>query len=126
VVLNTLVADNGGNGIVVQPQPSAGTLWAAVSESVASNNGLSGFAVQFVATIGAVNFTLVRSVAARNGTGISTSGTIPELPTATVAVGQSTVTQNGISWSGNVLSFADNYIFANGDGDPAPVAIPKK
>ena len=68
---------------------------------------------------------LERQVAFR--TGISAEGT-----NATVRIGQSGITGNTFkSWDNSsgpakVLSYGDNYIDGNADGDPAPPSIARK
>ena len=149
-VSNTLVADNGGSGILVQPgaganaqtvlsrvkaynnsvsgiriqtgsgSTSTGTIKAIATDSVAANNGAAGFHLDSSAGFVISDFMVVRSVAANNGTGIAVGS-----GTATLRVGQSTVTGNATSTVG-VSSYGDNYINGNGDGDPAPATIAKK
>ena len=150
-VSNTLVADNGGHGIVLQPlgsdvvvkavfnrvkafnnsgrglvvsgSASVGEIDVSVADSIASSNGGSGFGV--VTRSALSNVMLVRSLAATNGIGLEAAGV-----NATLRIGQTTVTGNRASSSiqnGAVLrSYGDNYITGNGDGDPAPTTIAKK
>src|SRR5207248_11305050 len=75
---------------------------------------------------GTANLMVLNSVASYNSTGIVADGT-----NATVRIGQSGITGNTISsWanpgSAKVLSYGDNYIDGNGDGDPAPPSIARK
>ncbi len=145
---NTILADNGGNGIRVQPTGGgsvkvtltrveaynnsgdgifvdgefmlqSGAIRATVTDSVAANNGATGFAVNSRAQL-----ILIRSVAAANAKGASASNA------SILLIGQSTVTGNKVSWStaGTSLfaSYGDNNIDANDDGGPAPPTFPKK
>src|SRR6266498_4279651 len=118
-VSNTLVADNGQNGISVIPsgsgtvkavftrveaynnsfsgilvngQGSTGTVNATAADSVAGNNSSAGFRVNSASA--ATSLLLDRSVAVNNGTGLAANGA-----TATLRVGQSTVTGNTTSWA---------------------------
>ncbi len=151
-VSNTLVADNGGSGINLTPTGSGtvkavfnrieaynnsihgilvigahstGTINATAADSVAANNSARGFSVGSAAGQAATSLMVVRSVAANNNAGVFASNSL-----ATVRIGQSTVTGNatGLSTSSgaSVLSYGDNNIDGNGDGDPAPTTIPKK
>jgi len=154
-VSNTLVADNGGRGIVIEPVGSGvvkavldrvevynnsgtgievfgnattgtmGTINVTVVDSVAAGN-FAGFRAATSPGQATTNLMLVRSVAADNGTGLVADGAA----IATLRVGQSTVTGNTQSWhtdSGAVLrSYGDNDIDGNGDGDPPLPVIGKK
>jgi len=155
-VLNTIVSDNAGDGIHVQPGTSGSgnvsvslsqvqlinnsfglvlanglgsstvTIDAAVEDGIAAESANGGFLA--LSNGPKSNLMLIRSVAAHNGTsgGIGVQG-----PNATLRVGQSTITGNAISWkvtSGGLLqSYGDNNIDGNADGDPAiPTIIAKK
>jgi Right handed beta helix region len=149
-VSNTLVADNGQNGISVIPsgsgtvkavftrveaynnsfsgifvngQGSTGTVNATAADSVAGNNSSAGFRVNSASA--ATSLLLDRSVAVNNGTGLAANGA-----TATLRVGQSTVTGNTTSWAATssavLRSYADNNIDGNFDADPAPTTIATK
>ena len=152
-VSNTLLADNGRNGIIVQTESSgivkavldrvqavnnssSGIFVASSSamvklnatlvDSVAANNGGVGILVVTATPSSATSLTVVRSVTANNATGLSS-----QLTNSTLRVGQSTVTGNTTSWlaqsSGVLQSYGDNNIDGNGDGDPAiPTVIAKK
>jgi hypothetical protein len=147
-VSNTLVADNGSDGIFIGGSgtvlavlnrveaynnsgdgfhvfPAGGTVNATVADSVAANNSLAGFRAE-TGISGSATVMLVRSVASDNQLiGLFASG-----GTATLRVGQTVVTGNQRSWtldSGAALkSYGDNKIDGNGDGDPAPATIGKK
>ena len=150
---NTLLADNGGVGLVVVPSGSGavgvslsrveaynnsfggfnvfgtgstGAVNATAAECTAANNGGSGFAVVSTAGHAVTNLMVVRSMAANNATGLIATGGA----TATLRVGQSVVTGNTTSWSassGAILrSYGDNKIDGNGDGDPGPILLAKK
>jgi hypothetical protein len=116
--------NNGNDGISVSGGGSTGTTSATVTDSVASNN-VGGMSVFTAPAHAAVNLMVARSVAANNGQGVVADG-----PGATLWLGQSILTGNTQSWSaqnsGALLSFVDNYIAGNADGDPAPVTIARK
>jgi hypothetical protein len=139
-VSNTLISDNGGNGI----QVFAGSLLehGVFSHVDLENNVQSGLSVTSAQGGGAV-VTISDSVSSTNGTGISASG---GTGTATVMVRNSTIANNvgdgllasssGIStgilvtrstimgnatgWSGTVTSYDDNNIDSNGTANTAP------
>jgi len=147
---NTLLADNGGNGINIHPNgggntanislkrvemynnslsglfvfhQTTNTVKVSVADSVAGNNGKSGFAV--LAANGASSILVQRSVVANNGTGLAAFG-----GKATLRVGQSTITGNTTTWwasgGGTLRSYGDNNIDGNADGDPPPTTIVSK
>jgi hypothetical protein len=91
-----------------------------VKDSIASGNIGAGFYVQGDANAQTIAALVVfQSVAGRNGTGLEVHGA-----NALLRIAHAVVTGNHISWSaqfsGGVVSYGDNYIFANDDGDPAP------
>jgi len=95
-------------------------------DSIAANN-LGGFEVFSTTGHAVSNLMLVRSTAMRNkSSGICACGGAG----ATLRVGNSAITGNATSWfqapGGTVLSYGDNYIDGNGDGDPTPPATPTK
>jgi len=126
-VSKTLVADNGGSGILVRPSTvsravkavfnrveaynnssdgifvtaevtTGGTLNATIANSIAANNGNTGFAAFSGNGAAKVDVMVVRSVSANNLRGlVSTSNSMTS--TATLRVGQSTVMGNATSWS---------------------------
>ncbi|MEA2904860.1 MAG: hypothetical protein QOI12_2247 [Alphaproteobacteria bacterium] len=150
-VSNTLVADNGVNGIEVNPNGSAivsavfhrvevnnngghgisvsgsgttGTVNAVASESVAARNGGSGFrAVDFGPS--SATFSLFLSVAANNGVGISANNL-----GATLRVAHSMVTGNIHGWDASnsavIESFGDNYIAGNGTNTGVLTSVGKQ
>jgi len=129
-VLDTVVRDNGGSGILIRPGGSGvqamldgvrldgnfygvraeSKAYATIRNSVASGN-IAGF--QAVSTGTGAQINLENSTAVSNGTGVATSG-----GTAYIFMSNSTIMSNsrGIdnSTGGNVYSFGDNRIFANG------------
>jgi hypothetical protein len=152
-VSNTLVADNGAQGIDIVPfgsgtvkvalnrveaynnstaginvngGGSTGTINVTVTDSASANNANYGFFIRSTAGHASTSLMVVRSVAANNGIGLNAEGGA----TATLWVSQSTVTGNGSSWvagGGGILqSFGDNNIVGNSDGNPAPPTIAKK
>jgi len=121
-VSDTVVADNGGNGISIAP---AGTLNAVLNRVEVYNNNGDGILVE--GQLGGVfNVTIADSVAANNGVGLRNDSIHP----FTMRVAQSVVTGNAVSWEaknqGILLSYGDNKIDGNGDGNPAPSTIGKK
>jgi hypothetical protein len=151
-VTHTMVTDNWGFGILLQPTASASQVGAVLNRVETYNHGYDGFAVDGRKTTGKVNAVVTDSVLGGPGAGIevvSAAGkstpvvtvirsTIAEQDSAalsastgsTVRVGQSVITGNGFSWwalsGGTVVSYGDNYINGNNDGDPAPPVIAKK
>jgi hypothetical protein len=151
-ISNTLVADNGGDGIDIGPS-GAGTVKAALAGVKAYNNSVHGVLVIGISSTGFIFATVVDSVAANNGnTGFIALSSSGQAPTnlmldrsmaannlvgltangapATVRVGQSAITGNTTSWStansAILRSYRDNNIDGNGDGDPAPTVIATK
>jgi hypothetical protein len=153
VVSNTLIADNGADGINVNPSgtghvnavfkrvgvhnnsgvginvqgfSSAGTINATMADSVVANNAVAGLRVSSHLNVALTSLMVVRSAVANNGTGlIATEGA-----EATLRIGQSSVTGNTTSWSatnGAILrSYGDNRIDGNSDNNPPPTRITKK
>ena len=116
---------NSFGGVFVNGENAGSVVSATVSDSVVSGNLGQGL---FARSIGAgtANLMVLNSVASYNSTGILADGT-----NATVRIGQSGITGNTLkSWdstgSAKVLSYGDNYIDGNGDGDPAPPSIARK
>jgi len=138
-VSNTLLSDNGGDGIFINP--TAGTSNAILDHVNIENNGSGG--MQVTANTETVNVSVTDSVNANNGgSGIDASGagsntvnimvrnsTIANnggigLETggtgATVRVTRSTITGNGTGWAGTVVSYADNNIDGNTNVNTEP------
>jgi hypothetical protein len=146
-VSNTLVADNGGSGILVLPLgagvnvkaefnrvqvftnsnggivvsgvASAGTINATVADSVIANNNDQGVAAGSLTDAATTSVMVIRSAVVNNATGLLAAG-----PPATLRVGQSTITGNttGLSASNGagLLSYSDNNIDGNGAGTETP------
>jgi Right handed beta helix region len=127
-VLDTVVRDNGGSGILIRPGSGVSAMldgvrldgnfygvraeskaYATIRNSVASGN-VAGF--QAVSAGAGAQINLENSTAVNNGTGVATSG-----GSAFIFMSNSTIMTNsrGIDTStgGNVYSFGDNKIFAN-------------
>jgi len=154
-VFNTLLADNGSDGILIEPHAAGanvhavldrvqmlnngihglfingrdepGTIDAVVTDSVAANNSGDGFLVETKTGGARTNLTVTRSVAANNlGVGL----VVDEVPTASLRVSQSAIAGNAHTWAvsgtGVLQSLGDNYIAGNADGDPAPPTIAAK
>jgi hypothetical protein len=125
-VFNRIEANNNGfHGILANAQNSAGTntIKATVSDSVAAGNGQAGF-YSFASSGAAPTSVMVfHSVAANNGTGLEAAGSSAILPLA-----NSTVTGNGTGWnvtsSAVIASYGVNYIDGNGSntGSLTPIA----
>jgi len=117
---------NSFGGVFVNGENAGSVVSATVSDSVVSGNLGQGL---FARSIGAgtANLMVLNSVASYNFTGILAQGT-----NATVRIGQSGITGNiSESWDNSsgpakVLSYGDNYVDGNGDGDPAPPSIARK
>jgi len=115
--------DNGDAGVAVQHPDSNGFVQVTALDSIAAGNTTQGFTVH-AADPGHSTLILIRSTSANNGKeGIKVAHTGAGI--AFLAVGQSTITGNGSSWSatGVLQSFGDNNIIGNGDGDPAIIAV---
>jgi hypothetical protein len=139
-VSNSQVADNGNNGILVQPTgsgvvtavfnrveannnaagillngaTSTGTIDATVSDSVAAHNSIVGFYTFTLGGQAPTTLMVFHSVAANNDIGLQVNGA-----GATIRAAQSVVTGNsGHGWvvvNPNVIaSYGDNYIDGNG------------
>jgi hypothetical protein len=150
-VSNTLVADNGLDGISVIPSVAAalkvvlnnveslnnvragiivlgnggGPIDATVLGSIVSGNVGYGFYAGAIASGVATRLTVIRSAAVNNGTGAYAEGL-----NATLRIGESIITGNTTSWSATdsatLRSYQDNYIDGNLDGSPTPTAIVRK
>jgi hypothetical protein len=151
-VSNSLVADNSGIGIVLQPIGSAtavfnrveannngsnginvdgansagtNTIYATVSESVAAGNTGSGFLSFTQSGKAPTSLMVFHSVAANNAYGVLANGT-----GATLRLANSTVTGNSNGWQevnfGVVDSYGDNYIDGNTLNETAPPSIVRK
>jgi Right handed beta helix region len=150
-VSNTLVADNGGRGIIVVPG-GAGIFKAVLNGVQAHNNAIAGITVNGGAANSLLYVSVTDSVADNNGIGIhALSGdaaagflvvarsTIANNETGLLADGingyilltQSTVTGNTTNgWStlnsGRVYSAVDNTIESNAGNEAAPPSYAKK
>jgi hypothetical protein len=120
---------NADSGIVLNGANSTGTLKGTVYESVSAQNGGAGAGLGFFAftSMGHALTTLMvfHSASINNPQGISAQG-----PGATVRLANSTSTGNNVSWEavggGVFLSYSDNYIDGNNDGDPTPPTTARK
>ncbi len=112
--------NNSGSGFLVSGALTTGKVNAVATDSIAANNGTFGFRVSSLTGSAPTSFIVDRSVAANNGTGLRSDFAA----TATLRVGQSTITGNTTAWSaqsGAILrSYGDNSIGLNDNGDPAP------
>jgi hypothetical protein len=142
LVGNTLVSDNGGNGIAISANLVA--VIAVISRVDLENNVSSGLNVG-ANQGGAANVTIGDSVSATNATGITASngsggsivvvrnstiagnagdGLVATNTGATIRITRSTVTGNGTGWTnslgGVVTSYADNNIDSNGSANTEP------
>jgi hypothetical protein len=149
-VSNTLLADNGSNGIYIAPQ-GPGAVTAVLDHVKANKNANGGFYVNGQYGTGTVKVTVSDSIAASNGDGIVANTTSFGAPTtvtvvqtvvannnsagletlgATIRLAQSTVTGNANGWllynNGAFQSYGDNYIDGNNANQGFPAGIPKK
>jgi hypothetical protein len=149
-VSNSVVADNGVDGVHLQPGGS-GAVTAVFDHVEANNNGSSGINVLGNASTGTVNVTVSESVVAHNPTaGLTAFSVTGQAPTTlsvfhsvvasngfslyadgtgvTLRVAQSMVTGNTNGWlaadGGELDSYGDNYIDGNGGniGSLTPIA----
>jgi hypothetical protein len=144
-VSNTIVADNTGSGIIVNPTGS-GTVTAVISRVDSDYNGYGIFAQSgpggslnvtvadsvvanstsigiFASTSAVLNAIMVRnSTISSNQVGIEAQGN-----QSIIRVGRSTITANGTGWksvtSGTVDTYGDNNIDNNTLGNNAPDPI---
>jgi hypothetical protein len=118
-VFNRVEAHNSQSGIYLRGDLSTGTVKGTIEDSVASNHAQFAFYVGTVASLTPTSLMVVRSAALNSSTGIRATG-----PGATLRVAESVVTGNATTWftanSGTLLSYGNNYMDGNGDGDPAP------
>jgi hypothetical protein len=122
-------SNNADSGIVLDGANSTGTLKGTVYESVSAQNGGAGAGLGFFAftSPGHAPTTLMvfHSASVNNLQSMSAQGV-----GATVRLANSTSTGNGISWAavngGIFLSYSDNYIDGNTDGDPTPPTTARK
>jgi hypothetical protein len=152
-VFNTLVADNGGQGILVFPS-GFGAVRVAVDRTAVTNNSSNGMSFAGGNSTGTINATVSDSVSSNNSdTGVIIGTAVGKAPTTVMVVrsmlsnnstsavgaagvgarlvfGQSAVSGNGavvgLGGGAVVQSFGDNYIAGNFDGDPAPPVITTK
>jgi hypothetical protein len=143
-VSNTLLSDNGGGGMFVEPS-FAGTFTGVLDHVTMQNNGTDGglsvtsfgqtynitvtdsviannaYGITALVSAGGAATIFVRNSTIVNNThdGLSATGT-----GATIRVTRSTITGNGIGWeissSGVVSSFNDNNILGNTAGNTIP------
>jgi hypothetical protein len=117
------VNNNGGHGIIVDGSNNPGTVNATVSDSVAARNSAVGFFAYSTTGQAPATLVLFHSVAANNFYGIGANGV-----GATLRAAQSVVTGNTVgrsaTTSGVVASYGNNYIDGNGSdvGVLTPVA----
>ena len=148
-VSNTVVANNGGDGIVVEPIGagdvaatfnhvevyknnhgiwvqgvfSTGTVKATVSDSVVAHNAGIGFYAFSSGSQAPTTFSVLHSVVANNSTGLVSIGVGATLRTA-----QSMVTGNASAWQvsgfGVLATYGDNYFDGNGSssGTTTPIS----
>jgi hypothetical protein len=138
-VLDTVVRNNDGGGILIKPATAAGGLLdgvrldgnlygvradnnanVTIRNSVAAGNNTNGF---HAASTGAgVQINLENSTAVGNGTGVASSGGAM----AAVIMSNSTIMSNGLGINtagGTVYSFGNNKIFANGTNGAPTVGV---
>ena len=115
---NTLVSDNGNYGIYIANSTNAGTVDAVFDNVTMENNnvGLGGtFAALWLQN--SATAMIRNSTIASNNLGIgANNGSI-------IRITRSTITGNTTGWSGQVLSYNDNNIDGNTNGDTAPPCV---
>src|SRR5262249_6079877 len=113
VLARVEVNDNANAGILADGTVGTASVNVSVADSVVSGNG-SGVIAQSSFAHATVDVLVLRSVIANNGTGLDAESDA----VATLRVGQSGVTGNGVAWatggSATIQSYADNYIDGNG------------
>jgi hypothetical protein len=141
-VSNTIISDNGGVGMFVEPsEPNIQGTHTGVLDHVTMENNGSGLSVNCSSCTSGLtyNITVTDSLSVNNGTGIASSaggggaatifvrsctianntgdGLVASGTGATIRVSRSTITGNGTGWaaasSGIVKSYADNNIDGN-------------
>ena len=119
------VYNNGNHGVFVSGGTSTGTVAATAIDSTVARNVNGGFIVSLPGTA-ATSLQVVRSVSANNGVGLYATGGANSL----LRVGQSAVSGNGFGWlattGGILLSYGDNNIEGNGNGESPPPVIARK
>jgi hypothetical protein len=147
-VSNTIISDNGGVGMFVEPFLQ-GTFTGVLDHVTMENNATAGLSATSASGGQTYNITVTDSVSANNGVGISsavTSGGTSTMivrnctianntgvglqasgTTATILVSRSTITGNGTGWAnsngGAVETFGDNDIVGNTTVNTAPGSI---
>jgi hypothetical protein len=143
-VSNTLLSDNGQDGIAILANGATTVMTGVLDNVVSENNTITGMAI--VSEGGAtVNVTISDSVSANNATGIGTNvlsgtvnvmvrdstiannsgtGVLSQTSSSTIRMTRSTITGNGTGWnigsSGVVLSYGDNNIDGNTNANTEP------
>jgi hypothetical protein len=144
-VSNTLVSDNAGNGIDIEPagsgttngvldhvrmknngtqglfvSTSTQTINLTVTDSVCANSQFNGIIADSSGGTGTLNIMVRNTTIANNGI----NGLFAQDTGATVRVTRSTITGNGVGWNtafgGIVLSYADNNIDGNAIANTEP------
>jgi Right handed beta helix region len=129
-VFNRVESNSNSTGMILTGSDSTGTVNATVAESVMANNASAGIFASTFSGRSPIEVMVFRSVAASNGNGSFGSGIDVEGTGAKLQIGQSAVTSNTFGWTvsmGGVLqSYGDNKIDGNGSSEGAPPAIPNK
>jgi hypothetical protein len=121
-IFNRVESNNNANGIFLDGEFTAAAMTATATDCVAFGNSNVGFQMNSFVSPGG-RFMLVGSVASNNGTGIIAGG-----GATTIILGATTVTGNANGWqilSGDqLLSYEDNRIDGNGanQGPPNPIS----
>ena len=147
-VSNTMVADNGFNGIAVFPTSAGVQVYAAFNHVEVNNNKNNGIGINSTAGINFITATASESVAAGNGNvgfnalaaGVSTYFTLFHCVAvnnvigieasgvgAILSVEQTTLDRNitfswQISSSGTIFSYGDNYAELGSSGSVTPIS----
>jgi hypothetical protein len=149
-VSNSFVGNNGGYGILVQPQGLAsatavfdrvrtqynganaygisldssattGTVSGTATDSVSSNNG-GGYIAQGSGVGHTASLTLVRSVAANNHTGVQ-GGAFFGFEDAVVLISKTAITKNVLGCNNVTETYGDNIVNGNGNGSDGGCSV---
>ena len=149
-VASTLIADNGGNGILHNGAAGANAVRIDLDRVEVRNN--SSIGVRLLGVTGGLHTSIADSVISGNledallvqgspgqpSTAVVTrsimsnnrAGGVTALGQGYVGIGQSLIAGNNTTWTtgngGTVWSFGDNYVLGNVDGDPAITVIARK
>jgi hypothetical protein len=144
LVSNTLLSDNGQDGIGILANGATTVMSGVLDHVVSEDNTISGIAIASEGSA-TIDVTISDSVSANNASGVvtnvlsgsvtvmvqdsviannSTNGVLSQTSNSTIRVTRSTITGNGTGWniasSGVVLSYGDNNIDGNTNANTEP------